>query len=164
MKLLNLNQLLISSFTSTSLNVFAATAGDVTVSIDTMQEREAISPYIYGTNQDLPDTKFTARRLVGNRLTGFNWENGYSNAGADDRNTSDTFLQEEVKVPKSSCTEPGAVATTFHDQSLGLGVPYSIITLQGAGYVSADGNGVVRKNEAAPSDRWKEVKFTKEAL
>lgn len=159
--------MLISSSISTSFlnytNIFAATPGDITVNIDTMEERDSISPYIYGTNQDLPNTKFTARRLGGNRLTAFNWENGYSNAGIDDRSSSDTFLQEEVNVPKSRWTEPGAVATTFHDQSLGSEVPYSIITLQGAGYVSADGNGPVRASEAAPSARWKEVKFTKGA-
>lgn len=158
--------LISSSISMTFLNdtnIYAAAVGDITINIDTMEERDSISPYIYGTNQDLPDTKFTARRLGGNRMTGFNWENGYSNAGIDDRSTSDTFLQEEVKVPKSRWTEPGAVATTFHDQSLSSRVPYSIITLQGAGYVSADGNGVVRKNETAPSARWKEVKFTKGA-
>ena len=35
-------------------------------------------------------------------------------------------------------------------------------TLQMAGYVSADKAGTVLESEAAPSSRWKEVKFKKD--
>src|ERR1041384_1542448 len=86
----------------------------VTFTIDTGQERASISPYIYGTNQDLTGTeRWTARRLGGNRLTGYNWENNASNAGSDWQQSSDNFLCTNVGV--SSCSTSGSVVTTFHD-------------------------------------------------
>ena len=43
--------------------------------INTNQDRKPISPYIYGSNgQSMDrDENITARRLGGNRLTGYNW-------------------------------------------------------------------------------------------
>src|SRR5689334_11758084 len=98
--------------------VRAATA--VTFTIDTSTGRAAISPFIYGTNQDLTGTeRWTARRLGGNRLTGYNWENNASNAGSDFQQSSDNFLCTNVGV--SSCSTSGSVVTTFHDKSISMG-------------------------------------------
>jgi mannan endo-1,4-beta-mannosidase len=130
--------------------VRAATA--VTFTIDTSTSRAAISPYIYGTNQDLSGTeRWTARRLGGNRLTGYNWENNASNAGSDFQQSSDNFLCTNVGV--SSCSTAGSVVTTFHDKSISMGA-MSLITLQAAGYVAKDMNGTVQSSEVAPSARW----------
>ncbi|MDD6586407.1 MAG: glycoside hydrolase family 44 protein, partial [Ruminococcus sp.] len=41
-------------------------------------------------------------------------------------------------------------------------IPYKMTTLQMAGYVAADKAGTVLESEAAPSSRWKEVKFKKD--
>src|SRR5579864_5458111 len=57
-------------------------------------DTHAISPYIYGSNgqSDDRDENITARRIGGNRLTGYNWENNASNAGTDYYNESDNFM------------------------------------------------------------------------
>lgn len=141
----------------------SAEQASVDVVIDTEMERLSISPYIYGVNQDHPGETVTARRLGGNRTTAYNWENNASNAGSDYINSSDNYMVDSGGVPKADSEKPGAVATVFHDQSIAKNVPYTLMTLQAAGYVSADKDGEVKETEAAPSDRWKEVKFAKNA-
>ena len=124
-------------------------AADVVV--DPTAGQAAISPYVYGANHVQGSTvKFTARRLGGNRLTGYNWENNFSNAGSDWQQSSDTYLCDDPSV----CSEPGATLTMFVD-SAQADQAYPLVTLQMAGYVSADADGTV--TQAAPSVRWKEV-------
>lgn len=135
-----------------------ASAGTVDVSIDTSAERAAISPYIYGTNSDF-GAAVTARRLGGNRLTGYNWENNASNAGQDYIHSSDEYLTRDL--PTNQKNVPGSVVTSFQDKSISTGVPYSLVTLQMAGYVAKDKNGTVSEAETAPSARWAEVKPAK---
>ncbi|TYQ15029.1 UNVERIFIED_CONTAM: FOG: PKD repeat [Acetivibrio alkalicellulosi] len=140
-----------------------ASKKSVNVTINTSLERTQISPLIYGVNQDLPGQNVTARRLGGNRLTGYNWENNASNAGDDWHHINDNFLLRSTGVPMADYDKPGSVVTTFHNQSLEQNVQHTLITLQAAGYVSADMNGYVEESEVAPSGRWKEVKFEKDA-
>lgn len=166
------NKKLIASFLSIQMITSVALGGimpvsaakaSVDVSIDTSADRTSISPYIYGVNQDHKGDTITARRLGGNRMTAYNWENNASNAGSDYINSSDNYMAEYVGVPKADYDKPGAVATVFHDQSLEKNVPYTLMTLQAAGYVSADKNGEVKEADKAPSARWKEVKPAKNA-
>lgn len=141
---------------ASSLTIFAQTAVNITV--DTNQDRAAISPYVYGTNTDLTGTEnYTARRLGGNRMTGYNWENNASNAGSDWQQSSDNYMTSTMGIPAASENIPGITATTFHDQSLNMGVPYTLMTLQMAGYVAKDKNGTVLESEVAPSARWDKV-------
>lgn len=130
------------------------------ITIDPNQDRTEISPYIYGVNQDIEGVKATARRIGGNRLTGYNWENNASNAGSDWHHSSDYYLPWVMGIPQSDYNKPGIVLTTFHDKSLSMGA-ISLITLQMAGYVAKDANGEVLESETAPSSRWAEVKFRK---
>ncbi|MFC5470743.1 glycoside hydrolase family 44 protein, partial [Cohnella suwonensis] len=137
-----------------------AHAADINVSItvDPTAERANISPYIYGTNQDFPNTAdYAARRLGGNRLTGYNWENNASNAGSDWQHSSDDYL---CSSSVSGCTVPGAAVSNFHDTSVANG-SYSLVTLQMAGYVAADKNGAVSESETAPSSRWRQAPYAK---
>ncbi|HEY1848334.1 MAG TPA: glycoside hydrolase family 44 protein [Opitutaceae bacterium] len=139
-----------------------ASAADlaVQVSIDPTSGRTPISPYIYGTNQDLPGVATPgARRYGGNRLTGYNWETNASNAGTDYLNESDNYLVSGL--PQSQQSVPAVALTTFQDQSIAEGAPYSILTLQMAGYVSADEAGPVTAAQAAPSARWVAVQNNK---
>jgi hypothetical protein len=59
--------------------------GDVVVSMDSSAGTIPVSPYIFGSLAQ--DTSFvdiaTLHRQGGNRVTGYNWETGYSNAGSD---------------------------------------------------------------------------------
>ncbi len=120
-----------------------------------------ISPYIYGTNQLLNGgERWGSLRLGGDRLTGYNWENNASNAGIDYLNESDDFLTQEFNVPSDSSNNPGIVTEVFHNQAQQLGA-YTMATLQMAGFVAKDKDGVVDASQAAPSSRWAYVKFVK---
>ena len=79
--------------------LFTVFLSAVDIKIDTTKDRTPISPYIYGTNQDIArDTNYTARRLGGNRMTGYNWENNASNAGNDWQHSSDNYLVDWANV------------------------------------------------------------------
>ncbi|MGA9406406.1 MAG: glycoside hydrolase family 44 protein [Bacteroidota bacterium] len=120
-----------------------------------------ISPHIYGTNQLLNGGEnWTALRLGGDRLTGYNWENNASNAGVDYLNESDDYLAQVFNISPDSSSLPGIVTEAFHNQALQLGA-YTLATLQMAGFVAKDKNGVVDSTEIAPSSRWAYVKFVK---
>lgn len=134
----------------------------VNITVNPDQDRTPISPYIYGANQDVEGVKHTARRIGGNRLTGYNWETNMSNAGSDWNHSSDYFLPWAMGIPENQYNVPAIVFTKFHDQSLNMGA-ISLITLQMAGYVAKDANGTVSQSETAPSSRWAEVKFRKNA-
>jgi hypothetical protein len=135
---------------------------NVTYTIDTRLDRAPISPYIYGANPQMSGSEnLAARRVGGNRLTGYNWENNYSHAGEDWYNYNDNYLV--ASLPSSQRLIPGIFLTNFHDSCLAAN-QLSLITLQMAGYVSADGNGTVTEAQTAPSSRWKQVVYAKGAL
>ncbi len=120
-----------------------------------------ISPHIYGTNQLLNGGEnWSALRLGGDRLTGYNWENNASNAGTDYLNESDDYLAQSYNIPPDSSSIPGVVTEVFHNQALQLGA-YTLATLQMAGFVAADKIGTVDSSQVAPSSRWEYVKFVK---
>lgn len=127
---------------------------------------KAISPYIYGINavaqspaiySSLTDLNLTSDRLGGNRLTGYNWENNASSAGADWQHNSDNWL---TSNPLTAPAEPLGTLRTFFEYTRSNG-RFPIIQLPMAGFVAADTDGPVSENEAAPSSRWKEVVFRK---
>ena len=137
---------------------------NVTFSITTTADTTPISPYIYGGNSLSVDqsTRITARRLGGNRMTGYNWENNASNAGSDYFHSSDDYMTWIFGIPVSAENIPGITLTTFHDTSLAQGC-YTLLTLPAAGYVSRDKNGTVTTAQTAPSFRWRQVKNIKGA-
>src|SRR5579864_2839385 len=98
-------------------------------------DTHAISPFIYGSNgqSDDRDENIAARRIGGNRLTGYNWENNASNAGTDYLNHSDDYLTSVAGINGADAKKPGIVITAFHDTSLAMNC-YSLVTLQAAGY------------------------------
>lgn len=131
----------------------------VTYTIATEQDRTPISPFVYGSNSSMTTAEnIPARRSGGNRLTGYNWENNYSNAGNDWNHSSDQYLVSGY--PSAEKLIPGRVLTKFHESCSAAG-QFSLITLQMAGFVSADKLGTVTEVEVAPSVRWKEVVFKK---
>lgn len=142
--------------------VYAADkASTVNITIDTKQERTPISPYIYGANQDVDGVVHPARRLGGNRMTGYNWETNASNAGSDWKHSSDYFMCDVYGISSIDRYTPAAVISAFHEKSIEHKA-YSAITLQMAGYVSKDTSGEVSESEKAPSNRWAQVKFKKD--
>jgi hypothetical protein len=128
----------------------------IVITVNPAAGQAPISPYIYGVNSDLPGLATPgSRRYGGNRLTGYNWETNASNAGTDYLNESDNFLVSGLPAGQQSV--PAIALTNFHDASLAEGVPYTVLTLQMAGYVSADESGPVAANQAPPSSRWNAV-------
>ncbi len=135
---------------------------NVQFTVDTSLDTGRISPFIYGSNghSDDRDENIAARRFGGNRLTGYNWENNASNAGSDYIHHSDNYLTRFL--PESVQNVPGIALTDFHDSSLAISA-YSLLTLPAAGYVARDKNGTVNEGQTAPSSRWTEVRFAKNA-
>jgi hypothetical protein len=137
--------------------------GEISITVDLSGTPAEISPYIYGINDwtrnsTTKSTGYTINRLGGNRLTGYNWENNFSNAGSDWNNSSDNNLVSSLSSTLQAVPGEAVIQMVNHDRS--LGIP-SIVTLQLAGYVSADGDGTVDDADAAPSDRWKAVQIVK---
>ncbi|MBS1537017.1 MAG: T9SS type A sorting domain-containing protein [Bacteroidetes bacterium] len=131
----------------------------VNPSLDTTR----ISQLIYGSNgfNDESSANVTMRRLGGNRMTGYNWENNASHAGIDYFNQNDDFMTWANGITGLASDSSGIVVRRFHDKSRVLNSK-SLITIQAAGYVSADKSGdSVTVNQAAPSFRFHEVKFEK---
>jgi mannan endo-1,4-beta-mannosidase len=151
---------------------------DINVTINTQADRKPISPLIYGINAYIYDSEWQKpedwkvglenhesglnvpfRRLGGNTMTSYNWENGFSNSGNDDSHSNNSFQSFIVGAGEAPYT-PGEAIALFHDHSLSVGAG-SLLQLPAAGYVAADGNGPVSAAEAAPSARWKQVVFDK---
>ncbi len=130
----------------------AATPGDepLVLEVFPLAAVRPVEPLAYGANEGALDA-CTLRRHGGNRFTAFDWETGHSNAGADWRHQSDTYL-----VPEESLRGPGALlaARVAHDRERGA---RSIVTLPLAGFVAADADGPVSVDDTAPSARWKRV-------
>ena len=125
------------------------------ITVDIKAERHTISPYIYGINDNdgFDGVTATAIRQGGNRYTAYNWENNFSNAGSDWYHYSDTYL--------SSSDIPADMANRLMEKAASNNIPYRILTLQMAGFVSADNNRAVSESETAPSSRWIPVQFVK---
>ena len=131
----------------------------VTFSINTSQDTLHISPYVYSSNAATVEggVGITGRRLGGNRMTGYNWENNASHAGIDYINSNDDYMPWVFGIPPSEELTPGIVLTAFHDTSVAHG-NYTLLTLPAAGYVARDINGTVTPAQTAPSSRWREVR------
>ncbi len=129
----------------------------VDITVTPSAEHKAISPYIYGVNSgvDLSKVSAGAFRLGGNRLTAYNWENNVSNAGSDWKNFSDMYLMNNVAEGFRGMPAGAALNAAYEAQN--GAVPYTMLTLQMAGYVSSSKTGVVSEENAAPSEYWKKV-------
>ena len=129
---------------------------NTTFTINTNRERRPISPYVYSTNGqsfDRPEN-IAGRRMGGDRMTSYNWEDNFSNGGYDYINDNDNYLPYSLNVPMADYLTPNIVLSVFHDTSLSMNCT-SLITLPMCGYVSRDGNGVV--SSSPPSPRWRQV-------
>lgn len=142
------------------LSASAAGNYEMQLNIKLNGEKKAISPYIYGVNEagnstSLKKVTTHSLRQGGNRFTGYNWENNYSNAGRDWNDSSDTNMGDVTDGPAYQ-------ARRLSKEAAENNVDYKMATLQMAGYVSADKNGTVAASEVAPSSRWNKVEFQKD--
>ena len=149
---------------SACLPGFAGNAADsyaMSIRVDMTDAGKPISPYIYGINDAgmLNNVTVNAVRQGGNRFSGYNWENNYSNAGSDWQHSSDTYLTNGYS--SSLAKTPGACAIHLSDDCAKYNIPYKTTTIQMCGYVSADADGAILDGQEAPSSRWKQVKAAK---
>ena len=124
-----------------------------------------INPNIYGYNQDHQNVddpeNWNTRRLGGNRLTVFNWENGASNSGHDNSSfTNDNRIPSLLLLPWNDKDKAGEAYRFFHQENLDAGVT-SIITLPIQGWVPSDKSG--SNKTTPPSSRWNQLIFEKGA-
>ena len=125
----------------------------IRITVDPGSNRGPISPYIYGVDQDLPGVATPgSRRMGGNRLTAYNWETNASNAGSDYLYENDNYMVSTL--PQEQQGVPAITLTQFHDESIAMKTPYTVMTLQMAGFVSADESGPIPPAQYAPSSNF----------
>ena len=150
------------------LPVAAAAQIAVTVTVDPAADRHPISPYIYGDNGQRGEHRATARRQGGNRMTAYDWENNFSNAGNDYNYSNDDYLPWILNVPYGHYHDPGVVMTAFHDTSLARGA-YTLLTAPMIGWAARDGDGACATwtgsawvfGQRPPGARWRQVAVIK---
>ncbi len=111
---------------------------DVTFTIQSTQNAHAISPYVYGINDDssAASTRPGMVRAGGNRFTAYNWENNASNAGSDYYFENDDYLCLTVTcLPNSGVS--GAYAQAFVGEAAAAGAA-ALLTVPIVDYVAAD--------------------------
>ncbi|WP_295158211.1 glycoside hydrolase family 44 protein [uncultured Ruminococcus sp.] len=142
-------------------SAYAADDNTVNITIDPAGEKKTISPYIYGVNEELMGGSVmpTAIRAGGNRSSAYNWETNASNAGSDRDHISDNYFQQTMS--QELWDVPGAMSINLKRKCEEKNNAYAMTTLQLAGYVSADMDGTVTKEQKAPSDRWNKVELIK---
>ncbi|MCQ2592238.1 MAG: glycoside hydrolase family 44 protein [Treponema sp.] len=143
-----------SSCASTATNAAKTEVGKkVTVDVDFSAPTKAISPYIFGVNDgaDLKKVQPKSVRLGGNRMTAYNWETNKSNAGSDWHHSSDDYLI--YNIPSNFRTMSGGPALNVAQNAMNHNIPYTLLTLQMAGYV-AKTNGNMTKANALDGKDW----------
>lgn len=163
-------------FISVTLQMPLLYAQSATFKINTSLEKKSISPLIYGYNAYADGTNRTgwnnqggqaalqslnlaSRRLGGNSMTSFNWENGVTNSGDDWCNSSNAAVSAATGAGDPSQTSglayytPGAGLINFHDQSLTLNT-YSLLQLPAAGKLPKDIINLYPPATCKGSDLW----------
>ncbi len=137
--------------------------------VDPTQNNNPISPYTYGSNSPIPlVNNIPLYRLGGDRLTAYNWENNSSNGGADYCESSGSTIcsHEDWYMVPGPVAPPGMPATTLTTFINGNNAvtAASLITLQMAGFVAANGACNCFVTVTAPSDTahtyWDAVSFS----
>jgi hypothetical protein len=97
----------------------------------------------HGGRASLESLNLTSRRLGGNNMTSYNWENGVSNSGADFCHSSNFGVTYATgagwpnPAKRSGVLRTGCGIKAFHDQSLALGT-FSLLQLPAAGKLPKD--------------------------
>jgi hypothetical protein len=127
-------------FYSFSLPVSAAV--NVSVLVDTSRDRVAISPYIYGLNENsgIPPVKASAIKQQGDFLDTYNWEIDAANTGWT-QNSENIALTPKLSGDVINMT--AAFPSMFLENALESEVPGRFINLPMSGYAAADSDGLV---------------------
>jgi hypothetical protein len=127
--------------------------GQIKININTNNNRQAISPYIYGYNGCPAGARnLTLCRYGGNRLTAYNWETNYSNAGSDWQFQNDNGLD--------SSMAPGDAVRSFINATQNSGAT-ALITVPIVDYAAGDAAGPVPSSQYQSLTRFKANKMRK---
>jgi hypothetical protein len=142
--LLKLLPVLAVVFYSFSLPVSAAV--NVSVLVDTSRDRVAISPYIYGLNENsgTPPVKAFAIKQQGDFLDTYNWEIDAANTGWTNNNENIALIP---KLSGDVINMTAAFPSMFLENALSSGVSGRFINLPMSGYAAADSDGLVYSHE-----------------
>ena len=137
------------------VTLYSIAQNTISASLDN-ENTYSINPMIYGYNQDHStpnsDENWGSRRLGGNRMSVFNWENGASNSGKDVATfTNDNRIPSLVGTTWNARNDAGEAYRKFHQDNLDGGVE-SIITVPIMGWAAADKDGP--NSTTPPSSRW----------
>lgn len=143
---------IISKTLIAALCIAPSVAFSQTITIDVKSNVHAISPYIYGSNEDCDFT--TSARWGGNRSTTYNWENNASNGGNDYSNVSDGFYD------YTGSSTPALPIVNFIKNADSRN-QFKIVSLQAAGYVAADKDGQITEVASDENTRWKKLEYNK---
>lgn len=146
------NMKIISKTLIAALCIAPSVAFSQTITIDVKSNVHAISPYIYGSNEDCDFT--TSARWGGNRSTTYNWENNASNGGNDYSNVSDGFYD------YTGSSTPALPIVNFIKNADSRN-QFKIVSLQAAGYVAADKDGQITEVASDENTRWKKLEYNK---
>jgi len=143
------------------LPAIAGQAASLNFTIDVGAAGTTIPPQAYGSDQFLSGVTNPFYRQGGNRMTAYNWENNSSNAGTDyGPNHEDWY---DVPFGVAPPGMPATTLTQFIRGNNSIGAD-SLVTLQMAGYVSANGNCSCDVTVSGPADTsgtyWKAVSLT----
>ena len=135
--------------------LYSIAQNTISASLDN-ENTYSINPMIYGYNQDHStpnsDENWGSRRLGGNRMSVFNWENGASNSGKDLATfNNDNRIPSLVGTTWNARNDAGEAYRKFHQDNLDGGLE-SIITVPIMGWGAADKNGP--NSTTPPSSRW----------
>ena len=139
-----------------AFNIYAKGKKKVNVTVDLSAPSKPISPYLFGVNDgaDLKKVQAGSIRLGGNRMTAYNWETNKSNAGSDWYNSSDNYLINKIRSQYKRL--PAGPALNVIEDSKEYNVPYTLLTLQMAGYV-ANKDGKMTKDNNLDGQDWCKV-------
>ncbi len=127
------------------------TIAQVTVTINTAQNRQSISPLIYGVNYSSANTSgvYTAERLGGDAMSTYNWETNYStthwwNSGVYVNDNND-WIPFTLGLNGGSYT-PGKAIVTFRNYS-NTRHSYPLVQLSCMGLVAKDMSGNINSSQ-----------------
>lgn len=145
----------LSSSKTLSFSTNTTATADVTISVDA-NSAKAISPYIYGTNQNLGAKQYTFGRMGGDLWTTYNWTINACNAGNDWYNWNYDYIPWSYGVPADQETKPGIALTYGLNTILGPAAGPAtnsngaLITVPVQGNVAAD-NGTDPNDDVSKS-------------
>ncbi|MGN0642754.1 MAG: glycoside hydrolase family 44 protein [Huintestinicola sp.] len=132
--------------------------GSTDVDINTDKGKTAISPYIYGINDQgsLTGIKPTVIKQCSDAVSSYNWETNYSNSGKKGLYTNDVALIDSY--PSSMWDSPALYTESMINRAQLYNIPVRLVTLQLMGYVAADSMGIVSPGETG---RWNTIGLRK---